>query len=356
VPPGDYNVSSRSEANALLPNPYARDETFFKVPHDRVLGAASAIAIDKDGESIWVADRCGRYRAAEDVCIGSDYDPVMLFDRTGKLVRSFGKGEIVYPHGIHVDRDGNVWVADVQSNLDRPGTRLNPNPPVAPPGTPPNGNQIVKFSPEGKVLLRLGTPGVYGNDERHFSQPSDVVTAPNGDIFVADGHDSAPSNNRIVKLDKIGKFIKAWGRQGSGPDEFDCPHGLAMDSQGRLFVADRGNARIQIYSQDGQLLDSWSQFGMASGIFIDRNDVLYTADTMSNVSRGNAFIRGIHVGNARTGEVTAFIPDPLGNPAPWNPLRGTTGPEGVAVDANGVIYAAQVTPVGLVRYTRKYGH
>jgi sugar lactone lactonase YvrE len=353
VPPGDYNKSLRSEADIALPNPYARDETFFKLPAGRVLGAASAIDIDRDGKSVWVADRCGRYRAGQDVCIGSDYDPVMKFDQNGRLVRSFGKGLIVYPHGIHVDRDGNIWVIDVQSNLQRPATRISGPPLVAPPGTAPNGNQVIKFSPEGKVLLRLGTPGVYGNDERHFSQPSDVAIAPNGDIFVADGHDSAPSNNRIVKFDRNGKFIKAFGQMGAGPLDFNCPHGLAFDSQGRLFVADRGNARIQIYDQDGNLLQSWKQFGMPTGIHIDHNDVIYIADSQSAVTEGNAFLRGIHVGNARTGQVTAFLPDPLGNPSPWQPLRLTTGPEGVTADRDGIIYAAQVTPVGLVRYIKR---
>lgn len=355
VPKGDYNTSVRSDADKALPNPYARDETFFKLPPDRVLGAASAIDIDKDGKSIWVADRCGRYKAGQDVCIGSDYNPVMKFDATGKLVKSFGKDVIVYPHGIYVDHDGNVWIVDVQSNLQRPSTRISGPPLVAPPGSTPNGNQVVKFSPDGKVLMRLGTPGEYGNDEHHFAQPSDVVVALNGDIFVADGHDSAPSNNRIVKFDKNGKFLMAWGTQGSGPLQFDCPHGLAMDSQGRLFVADRTNARIQIYSQDGKLLESWKQFGMPSGIFIDKKDVLYTADTESSVAQGNGYVRGIHVGSARTGKVYAFLPDPLGNPAPWNPLRLTSGAEGVAADDAGNIYAAQVTPVGLVRYTPKYG-
>lgn len=353
VPPGDYNKADRSPADEALPNPYARSETFFKLPSERILGAASAIDIDKDGKSIWVADRCGRYKPGQDVCIGSPYQPVMKFDGGGRLVRAFGAGLIVYPHGIYVDRDGNIWIADLQSNLERPATKISGAPLVAPPGSIPNGNQILKFSPEGKLLLRLGTPGAYGNDDNHFAQPSDVVTAPNGDIFVADGHDSAPSNNRIVKFDQNGRFIKAWGSTGSGSYQFDCPHSLAMDSQGRLFVADRGNARIQIFDQDGRLLNSWKQFGMPSGLFIDKNDMLYVADSESSVSQHNAFVRGVHVGSARTGEVTAFIPDPLGNPAPWQPLRLTTGAEGIAVDNSGAIYLAQVTPVGLVKLTKK---
>jgi hypothetical protein len=124
-----------------------------------------------------------------------------------------------------------------------------------------------------------------------------------------------------------------------------------MDSQGRLFVGDRGNNRITIFDQDGNYITEWKQFGKPSGLFIDANDILYCADSESGVGQGNAYIRGVHIGSAKTGVVTAFLQDPLGNPAPWNPLRGTTGAEGVAVDKDGVIYVSQVTPPGLARYT-----
>lgn len=147
VPPGDYNKSLRSDADKALPNPYQRNETFFKLPLSRVLGAASAIDIDTDGKSIWVVDRCGRYKPGQDVCIGSDYDPVMKFDKNGKLVKSFGKGIIVYPHGIYVDRDDNIWVVDVQSNLDRPATKISGPPLVAPP------RQSAQRRPSGEVLV-----------------------------------------------------------------------------------------------------------------------------------------------------------------------------------------------------------
>jgi DNA-binding beta-propeller fold protein YncE len=353
VPEGDYNTSTRSAADKALRNPYARDETFFKLPAGRELGSTSAIAVDKDGKSIWIAERCG----GQDLCAGSHVAPVMKFDEHGKFVKGFGADQISYPHGIFVDKDGNIWIADLQSNLDHSarGGRGGPPQAGAAAATPPapSGAQVIKYSPDGKILMRLGVPGVYGTDDTHFSQPSAVLVAPNGDIFVADGHDSPPSNNRIMRFDKNGKFIKAWGKSGHGPEELDCPHGLAMDSQGRLFVADRGNDRTVIYDQDGKLLDSWKQFGKPSGIFIDKNDILYAADSESSVRNHNEYIRGVHIGSAKTGEVTAYLQDPLGNPAPWNPLRGTTGAEGVTADKDGIVYVSQVTPPGLARYTKK---
>jgi sugar lactone lactonase YvrE len=362
-PQGDYNLSLRTTEEKALPNPYARDETFFEIPLERVLGSSSAIATDKDGKSIWVAERCGAQSSGDrEVCVHSTVPPVMKFDENGKMVKAFGAGQIVYPHSMTIDRDGNIWIADLQSNVDRParggrgggaaGGALAPAGPTGPPLTP-NGNQIIKFSPEGKILLHFLVPGVYGTDTAHFSQPSAIAIAPNGDIFVADGHDSAPSNNRIMKFDKNGKFIKIWGGPGTGQSEFDCPHAMAFDSQGRLFVGDRGNNRIQIFDQEGNFLAEWKQFGKPSGLFIDKNDVIYVADSESNIGQGNAYIRGVHIGDAKTGKVTAFLPDPQGNPAPWNTLGGTTGAEGVTSDAAGNIFTAQVNPPGLAKYSIK---
>jgi sugar lactone lactonase YvrE len=349
VPAGNYNASARTAADLALPNPYARDETFFKIPKTLKLGGASGIAIDKDGHSIWIYQRCG----GQDVCIGVHEPVLWKFDSNGKLVKSIVTDQIVYPHGLYVGPDGNLWVTDLQSNVDfsgQPGGFKGRNFPT---NLTPNGAQVVEFSPEGKVLMKLGTPGVYGTDETHLSQPSAVVVAPNGDIFVGDGHDSKPANNRIVKFDKTGKFIKSWPTcQPTEERQIDCSHAMAMDSQGRLFVGSRGNNEINIFDQDGKLLDQWKQFGKPSGLFIDKNDVLYVGDSESSVREGNGFIRGVHVGDARTGVVKAFLPDPLGNPVPWMPLRGTTGPEGVAA-ADGYIYISQVTPAGLARYTLK---
>ena len=321
------------------PNPYRTFAGWAKLPTGRTWGSTSAVAIDKDGTRVWVAERCG-----QNSCVGSNLDPIMLFDASGNLVRSFGKGMLNWPHGIHVDPDGNVWVVDGRDNK-----------PAAPRDTTSAarlkvfGHQVLKFSPTGVLLMRLGADGG-AREPAFFYQPNAVLVAPNGDIFVAEGHASgADANARILKFDRSGKLLTTWGSKGSGTGQFDQPHALAMDSKGRLFVADRGNNRIQIFSQSGALLDTWLQFSRASGIAIDRNDVIYVADSESgsiDTTRAN-WQRGIRVGSARTGAVTAFIPDPVTN------SRNTSAAEGIAVDSRGVIYGAEVGPRALKRYERK---
>src|SRR5579872_5005340 len=222
------------------PQTYRLDDGWAKLPEGRKWGAAVGVDIDRDGKSVWVFDRC----ATADDCSGSNLAPIQKFDASGNLVTSFGAGMFNYPHGIFVDRDDNVWVSDGRGKNGK-------------------GQTVVKFSPEGKLLMTLGKPGVAGDGPDTFNGPSDVLVAPNGDVFVADGH-GGDTNARIVKLTKDGKFIQAWGKKGSGPGEFDTPHGLAMDSAGRLFVADRGNSRIQMFDQDGKFLGQWSQFGRPS--------------------------------------------------------------------------------------------
>ncbi len=320
------------------PNPYRTIEGWATLPPGRTWGSTSAVAIDKDGVSVWVAERCG-----QNSCVGSDLDPVMLFDRNGKLVRAFGKGLINWPHGIHVDHDGNVWVVDGRDNSPPAARGATATPP-----TKKFGHQILKFSPRGDLLMRLGTDGG-AREPGFFYQPNAVLVAPNGDIFVAEGHAyDSTANARVLKFDARGTLLTTWGRKGTGVGEFDQPHALAMDSQGRLFVADRSNNRIQIYSQAGVLLDTWFQFSRASGIAIDAHDVIYVADSESGSiePRHIAWQRGIRIGNARTGEVTAFIPDPVKD------TRNTSAAEGIAVDRNGVIYGAEVGPRALKRYER----
>jgi streptogramin lyase len=349
--PADYNISLRSDADKALLNRYALNQAWYTMPAGRSLGSSSAIDIDKDGRSVWVAERCG----GQDLCAGSHVDPVIKFSPDGKVVTAFGHDMISYPHGIHVDRDGNIWVTDLHSNIDSAARGGRTGAPGAAAGVPvpPAGAQVLKFSPDGKLLLRIGTPGVYGNDATHLSQPSDVVTSPiTGEVFVADGHDSPPANNRIVVYDKYGKFLRSWPScLPTDARQIDCSHSLAMDSQGRIFSGHRGEGRIDIFDQNGKLLDMWKQFGRGTGVYIDKNDTLYAADSGSNAGQGNAYVRGVHIGSAKTGEVTGFIPDALGNPAPWNPLRGTSSPEGVAADIDGRIYISGVTPPGLGRYT-----
>ena len=328
-----------SEPNNDLPNPYQSTNGWARMPIGRQWGATSAIDVDPDGKSIWVAERCGSSlnpNISPRSCADSELPVVLKFNPDGILVRSFGSGLFALPHGFHVDRDGNVWVTDA--------------PFLQGAGSANKGHQVIKFSPEGDILLRLGTPGEAGTDERHFNMPSDVITAPNGDIFVADGH-GPNSNARIVKFAPDGTYLMEWGEAGSEPGQFDVPHGLAMDSQGRLFVADRSNSRIQIFDQDGNFIDEWYQFSRLSGIHIDENDILYGVDSESSEAQGRReWTRGIRVGSARTGEVTAFIPDPAD--ANNGPLRSSSGGEGVVADADGIIYTAEVGPRAVKRYVR----
>lgn len=311
-------------------NPYTAVENWAQMPAGRTWGSTSAVDIDPDGTSVWVAERCGR-----NSCVGSDLSTILKFDASGKLVRSFGAGMFVFPHGMHVDREGNVWVTD--------GV-----PPGAGASAAKGGHFVRKFSPEGKVLLTLGQPGAPGNGPNNFNQPSDVVVAQNGDIFVADGH-GGDTNARIVKFSKDGKFIKSWGQRGTRPGDFDTPHAIAIDSRGRVFVADRANNRIQIFDQDGTFLEEWRQFSRPSGLYIDKNDVLYVADSESNAKRHPGGKRGIYVGSAKDGKVTAFIPDPEPNPD----KSSTSGAEGVAADAQGNIFGAEVGPRTLRKYVKR---
>jgi DNA-binding beta-propeller fold protein YncE len=331
--PGPALVATAADADAQAPhtleNPYrVASEAWGELPDGRTYGASSAVYPTPDGMGMWVAERCGT-----NLCVDSDVDPVMLFDLDGKLIRSFGAGLIAWPHGIFVDPAGDVWIADAVGYAPVPEGW---------------GHIIYRFSPEGELLMTLGQKGVAGDGPDTFTKPSDLLVAPNGDIFVADGHD-AGGNNRIVKLASDGTFIKAWGTTGSENGEFRDPHALAMDSQGRLFVGDRGNSRIQIFDQDGNHLATWTQFGRPSGLFIDDDDVLYAADSESNTGRNPGWKRGIYIGSARDGWVTAFIPDP--EPDPDN--AGTSAAEGVAVDGMGNIYGAEVGPRTVKKYVRR---
>jgi sugar lactone lactonase YvrE len=312
------------------PNPFTTVEHYLKLPAGRAWGSTSAVDIDKDGRSVWVAERCGA-----NSCAGSTLDPILEFDASGALVKSFGAGLFIFPHGIQVDRDGNVWVTDGQ-------------------GKDGIGHQVIKFSPEGKVLMTLGKKGVAGDPPEALTEPNDVITAPNGDILVAEGHAGQNANAgpntvaRISRFTKDGKFISSFGKLGTGPGEFRTPHGLAFDSRGRLFVADRGNVRLQIFDKDYKFVEEWKQFSRLSGIAIDKNDMLYGVDSESSeTSHPGGWKRGLRIGSARDGKVLYFIPDPETKPT------GTSAAEGVAVDAAGNIYGAEVGPKAVKRYVKK---
>jgi len=212
------------------------------------------------------------------------------------------------------------------------------------------GHQVFKFSPQGTVLMTLGKAGVSGSGADLFDQPTDVVTAPNGDIFVTDSHRNG-KNNRVVKFTKDGKFIKEWGKKGSGPGEISEPHTIAMDSRGRLFVGDRENNRIQIFDQNGTFLAQWHQFGRPSGISITKDDTIYVTDSESGPDTGahelQGIKKGIRIGSAKTGKVDVFIEDMEST------ASDHSGAEGIGVDADGNVYGAVVRRKMLERHTLK---
>ncbi|HEY2677321.1 MAG TPA: peptidyl-alpha-hydroxyglycine alpha-amidating lyase family protein [Steroidobacteraceae bacterium] len=310
------------------PNPYRAVESFFKLPAGRTLGSSSAVAVDHEGH-IWIADRCGANN-----CAGSKLDPVMEFDARGNLLKSFGSGLLLFPHGLFIDKADHIWITDGHVGEGK-------------------GDDVLEFDRSGKVLLTLGKPGISGNGPDTLHEPSAVLVAPNGTIFVADGHEPGQGNARIVKFDAGGKFIKQWGEHGSGPGQFEMPHTLGMDSKGRLFVGDRGNDRIQIFDQEGKLLAIWRQFSRPSGLFIDRHDVIYVTDSESRDPPGYGYHpgwkRGIRIGSVKDGSVTAFIPDST----PDQNNKDTSGGEGVTADGDGNVYSANVQPRGVVKYAKQ---
>ena len=326
------SCSAEKPAGSFIPNPYVRSESAFgNLPQERQWGSASAIHYAGDG-MIWVAERCGGNRGPGSCEDSPDVNPILLLDRDGNIQRQFGAGMFVWPHGIFVDHERNLWVTDAA--VAREGRK---------------GNQVHKFSPQGELLMSLGIAGVAGSGHYFFNAPNDVLVAPNGDIFVADGHNTSTAN-RIVKFNSQGEYLTEWGHVGAEGGEFRVPHALAMDSQGRLFVADRGNSRIQLFTQDGEFLMSWTQFGRPSDVYIDEHDMLYSADSESNTGpeRNPGWERGIRVGSASDGFVTAFTPDPVKNPA------GTTSHgEGVTVDEQGNLYAAEVVERAVRKFTRR---
>lgn len=313
------------------PNPYTKVTDWYQWPEGRLKGSMPALAVDRN-DHIWVIERCGIKGFIAAACADSKLDPIFEFDSNGKILRNWGGGMFVFPHGIAIDADGNVWIADGQG--------------VAPKGeTPGKGHQVFKFSLDGKVLMTLGTAGIAGRGHATFTEPNTVAFAPNGDIFVGEGH-GGDKGDRIIKFTKGGKYIKEWGRKGVGPGEFDLVHAMVFDNRGRLFVADRNNNRIQVFDQDGTFIQQFTQFSRPSGIAIDKNDVMYVSDSESeSVSRNHyGWKRGIRIGSLNDGKITAFIPDPS------DTTETTSAAEGIAVDSLGVIYGGEVVPNVMKKY------
>ncbi len=320
-----------------LPNPNpVVTRNWGELPAGRKWGTSAGIDIDPTDGNIWAYERCGAGTAGGGPvdCDNNPVDPILKFDRrTGKLLANIGKGVMVTPHGIFADKQGNVWIADFANN--QAGTK---------------GQQVHKFSPAGEKLLSLGIAGKPGNADGQFNQPNDVVVGPDGSIYVSDGHDAQGmttqqqindglkrgATSRISKFTADGKFIKSWGRIGVKHGEFRTPHALMFDARGRLWVADRGNHRIEIFDQEGNYLESRYAFSRPSGFFI-KGDLVYVIDSESGPLNHPNWRDGVRIGPVDEDRVTAFIP-------PFDRedrvYQGTAG-EGVAVDANDNVFAAE---------------
>jgi sugar lactone lactonase YvrE len=313
-------------------NPYQVIYNWGELPGGRPMGVVTGVHPDPDGEHIWIVERCGTNQ-----CAGSNLNPIHKLNKEGKAVKSIGAGLFAWPHGFDLDAEGNIWVTEGAPAGDargEPGAALG------------MGHQVFKLNQEGEVLMTLGEAGVAGDDDSHFNGPAAIVVSANGQFWVADGHRGG--NNRIMKFSSEGRLLL---KLGGGIDSlsreasyFNDPHDLKLDSQGRLFVADRGNNRIQIFNADGELADIWTQFGRPSGIWIDANDRIYVADGMSGAQWNRGWQRGIRIGDASTGWITEFIPD--------YELPTGSGIEFLASDDEGNIFAGQVGRQRFEKYVR----
>jgi hypothetical protein len=342
-----------------LPNPYRLVIGWPTLPtsmNGGHWGEVSRVHVDTKG-NVWVFHRCfATTPPGSAVCLGpyANNPPILEFDPSGKLLASLGTGLFVYPHGFTVDGDGNLWTTDVNDRATILGMSAKNSDGVV------MGQEALKLSPAGKVLMTLGTEGVSGTGPNTFDRPPGIAVAPNGDIFVSDGHSPNDHNNaRILKFDKDGKFIKSWGHMGSEPGNFNEPHDICIGgSENHVFVADRKNKRIQVFDQDGNFIAAWPQFGEPNSIFVGKDDTIYAGVTFDdpNVSQppgtlhgvpSKGEVRGIMIGNAKDGSLKAFVPDPVD----LNSVVRGSSASGIGADDNGNIYAADVGAHNLRKYT-----
>ncbi len=217
-----------------------QSEGFIGFPSDVKVGAVSAVAVGKAGET-YVLHR--------------GEPPLLAFGENGEFSHGWGQGLFGVAHGLRLDADGNLWATDNSLHV------------------------LWKFAPDGTVLATYGEKGVGGNDSLHFRSPDDLVFATNGDIYVADA-----GNGRIVHMSPDGKYIGQWGRKGKAVGEFAAAHGIGIDSNDRIYVADRGNHRVQVFSKDGEFLAAWTGFGNPFGVLVLGDELIVSDGDAHTIS------------------------------------------------------------------------
>ncbi len=301
------------------PNPYKMQSNWAQT--SRPFGPTNAVTVDAH-DNLWVFDRCG-----DDGCSKSNLSPIFEIGPDGKAKANFGSGQFASAHGIGVDKDGNVWAADFQSKDGK-------------------GMQVIKFAPDGKVLLKLGKAGEPGMGNDQFNQPTGVAFLSTGDAVIIEGHGSKLNKSRVDIYTKDGKFLRSFASHGTGDGQLTEPHAVAVDQEDRIYVADRTANRINVYDKTGKFLASWKQFGRPSGVFVDKNDMIYVADSQSEEKNNPGCKMGIRVGSVKDGKVMYYIAPPPGVTDKIPP------PEGITVDSHGTIYAAAVQMKEVKKYTK----
>jgi hypothetical protein len=332
-----------------LPNPYRLAEGWPTLPlsmNGGRWGEVIRVHVHRDGH-IWVFHRCfNTVPPGHATCVGrgESNPPILEFDPAGRLLKSFGVGLFAYPHGFTLDADGNIWTSDVNDEAVILGLSAKTADGAV------KGQEVLKLSPDGKVLMMLGKMGVAGSGPDTFDRPTGIAVAPNGDVFVSDGHNPNKHDNaRVMKFAKDGRFIKAWGKKGSGPGDFDEPHDIFIGgSQERVYVADRRNKRMQVFDQDGNFLAAWTQFGTPSSVFVGKDDTIYVGSSFPDAAAKKGELRGITIGSVKDGALKAFIPDP----SDLDKVDVGTSASGIAADDMGTIYAADVGTHGLRKYLK----
>jgi len=307
----------------------------------RPWGGTNNVAIDRDGKTVWAVDRCTA--PISPGCLGTKSHPIHHFDETGREIGGFGGGMFVWPHGLHVDREGNVWVTDARVPTAEELAKY--------PDARGKGSVVVKFSPVGELLMRLGTPGVRGDPPTALTEPTAVLTDPEtGDIYVAESHMDITEANLVARIsvfDARGKFLRTIGRAGMAPGEFRTPHAIAFDSKGNVVVADRSNHRVQIITKSGEFVRELTNFSRVSGLAVGPGDVLFATDSESTEAIHPGWSRGIRIGKLSDGRVTMFIP-----PHATSSPEGAMG-EGIAIDPGGSLYIAESIVLGVTKYVRE---